>query len=295
MQQKQISLSLGLLQGLILFLALFGTAPEVKAASTSGWPFLQVWERTDYPVAIGAVQRSWYWGPATFALLDEEYTNSTAGLRQVSYYDKSRMEISNPAADRNSKWYVTNGLLVKELVTGQLQTGDNEFQAKLPAEIPVSGDGSGENPLSPTYATFGSLTGATAPQYTPVTSWLNRKGKVDNDPTLATRYPETAPTYYDTQLKHNIPRVLWQFLNLQGPVTLDRKLVNAKIEDWLFSFGLPITEAYWTRSIVAGVEKEVLVQLFERRVLTYTPSNAVAFQVEMGNVGRHYYDWRYSK
>jgi plastocyanin len=44
---------------------------------------------------------------------------------------------------------------------------------------------------------------------------------------------------------------------------------------------------------VGGVVKDVLVQAFERRVLTYTPANSPAFQVEMGNVGRHYYLWRY--
>src|SRR5205085_2221786 len=36
------------------------------------------------------------------------------------------------------------------------------------------------------------------------------------------------------------------------------------------------------------------VQLFERRVLTYNPANPPATQVEMGNVGRHYYNWRYA-
>jgi len=35
------------------------------------------------------------------------------------------------------------------------------------------------------------------------------------------------------------------------------------------------------------------VQVFERRVLTYTASNDSAFQVEMGNIGQHYYQWRY--
>jgi len=30
-----------------------------------------------------------------------------------------------------------------------------------------------------------------------------------------------------------------------------------------------------------------------QRVLTYTPSNPAGWQVEMGNVGRHYYTWRY--
>ena len=37
-----------------------------------------------------------------------------------------------------------------------------------------------------------------------------------------------------------------------------------------------------------------LIQLFERRVLTYTPSNPDAFKVEMGNIGQHYYTWRYA-
>ena len=37
----------------------------------------------------------------------------------------------------------------------------------------------------------------------------------------------------------------------------------------------------------------MLIQLFQRRALTYTPSNSAAFQVEMGNIGQHYYVWRY--
>jgi hypothetical protein len=37
----------------------------------------------------------------------------------------------------------------------------------------------------------------------------------------------------------------------------------------------------------------VLVQLFERRILTYTPGNPRGFEVEMGNVGQHYHRWRY--
>ena len=37
----------------------------------------------------------------------------------------------------------------------------------------------------------------------------------------------------------------------------------------------------------------MLIQAFQRRVLTYMPGNAPPWQVEMGNVGRHYYDWRY--
>src|SRR5205823_2176744 len=57
----------------------------------------------------------------------------------------------------------------------------------------------------------------------------------------------------------------------------------------------PIAEAYWALVRVRGVQQWVLVQPFERRVLTYTPGNDPAWQVEMGNVGRHYYTWRYEQ
>jgi len=37
------------------------------------------------------------------------------------------------------------------------------------------------------------------------------------------------------------------------------------------------------------------VQVFERRVLTYTPGNPPGWDVEAGNVGLHYYEWRYGE
>jgi hypothetical protein len=61
----------------------------------------------------------------------------------------------------------------------------------------------------------------------------------------------------------------------------------------LLTIGLAISEPFWSNVKVAGTPKDVLVQAFERRVLTYTPSNPAAFQVEMGNIGLHYYQWRY--
>ena len=59
--------------------------------------------------------------------------------------------------------------------------------------------------------------------------------------------------------------------------------------------GLPITEAYWSEVAVGGTPQDVLWQCFERRCLTYTPDNAAPWQVEMGNVGQHYYAWRYGE
>jgi hypothetical protein len=69
----------------------------------------------------------------------------------------------------------------------------------------------------------------------------------------------------------------------------------APLFDWVFAFGYPITDAYWIKTNIAGVSRWTLVQAFERRILTYTPTNAVGFQVEMGNVGQHYFAWRYGK
>ena len=39
--------------------------------------------------------------------------------------------------------------------------------------------------------------------------------------------------------------------------------------------------------------RDVLIQAFERRALTYVPTNPQGFQVEMANIGQHYFDWRY--
>jgi len=44
---------------------------------------------------------------------------------------------------------------------------------------------------------------------------------------------------------------------------------------------------------VAGTPQRILIQAFERRVLTYNPANPAPFQVEFGNVGQQYYRWRY--
>ena len=77
-----------------------------------------------------------------------------------------------------------------------------------------------------------------------------------------------------------MPRVFRDFLQ-NGPV------------EAIFAFGLPITDPHWIKARVGGAEKDIFVQLYERRAITYTPSNPAAFQVEMGNVGQHYFQWRY--
>ena len=47
------------------------------------------------------------------------------------------LEINNPSANKNDKFYVTNGLLTVELMSGKIQTGNNSYQNAYPAAIPM--------------------------------------------------------------------------------------------------------------------------------------------------------------
>jgi hypothetical protein len=258
--------------------------------------FQRVWERTDKAVAEGRLTqpRTWLWGPQPISAAHREpYSNSPEGSRLVQYFDKSRMEINNPANGQ-----VTNGLLVVELITGKLQVGDAAFTDAAPAEQAVAGDPTEANPQGPTYASFRSVAypvnTAKAPNRTgqTVTATLRRDGSVGDDPALA-RYGVQLASY-DGGLGHNIPRVFTNFFAQRGLV-YEGSYRQGQVIDAIFAVGLPISEPYWARVKVGGVEKDVLMQAFERRVLTYTPGNPAGFQVEMGNVGQHYLRWRYGR
>ena len=88
------------------------------------------------------------------------------------------------------------------------------------------------------------------------------------------------PPAFDDTTKHNLPKAFADFR-------------NAPDFGGLSAIGLAITEPVWATVKVGGMQKDVLMQGFERRVLTYTPSNPDGFKVEYGNIGRAYYAWRY--
>ena len=102
--------------------------------------------------------------------------------------------------------------------------------------------------------------------------------------------------FYVPETGHNIPDVFFNWFQSQGRIydSSANVYTDEGVFDWVSAVGFPIGEAYWVRAKVGGVEQDVLVQLFERRTLTFTPGNPVGFKVEMGNVGLHYYKWRYS-
>jgi hypothetical protein len=83
-------------------------------------------------------------------------------------------------------------------------------------------------------------------------------------------------------------------MNAQGLTYQDASMQSAPLfANPFYAVGYPISEAYWTRVRVGGQTKDVLVQCFERRCLTYTPDNPSGWKVEMANVGQHYHRWRY--
>ena len=259
--------------------------------------FDRVWSRTDKPVQDRVAARTWMWGPTPFYAGYEPYLEGPGGQHLVEYFDKSRMEINNPAADRNSPWFVTNGLLVVEMMSGRLQTGNASFLQIAPAGIPVAGD-TGTSLNTPTYANLASLASLQGnnrfPDRTgqPVREGLTRNSGVGNVDNLAgfAKYGAYEPT-----LGHNIADVFWRFMNQRGIVYTGGRYGEDVLVDWVFAMGFPITEPYWMPIRVGAEERWVLVQAFQRRILTYSPYNPDGWKVEMGNVGRAYFDWRYAQ
>lgn len=271
---------------------LVGVAAPAAAEQIASQYFFNTWSQTDQPVTAGVISRTWMWGPEpNTAGLSEAYAESPNGQRLVQYFDKTRMEITHPDGDASSIWYVTNGLLAKELITGQLQLGDNTFEPHDPAQVNVAGDAN--DPNGPTYATFNTLMGLGAtPAGWLITQTVDRAGNVGSDDGLGS-YNVTA-TDVGSPTNHTVASVFWDFMNSSGTVYQNGNYVNAKLFDNSFyATGYPLTEPYWTNVLVGGVQQQVLVQVFERRVLTYTPSNPEGWKVEAGNVGQHYYQWRY--
>jgi hypothetical protein len=285
----------------ILMLVLITTAAPVMAVIEAEEAFLNTWARTDLPVQEDLVSRTWMWGPSpNSSVLSEAYLEHPTEMRPVQYWDKSRMEVTNPNADPNDQWYVTNGLLARELMTGYMQFGDDHFLQYDPADVPIAGDPDGG---APTYEVFGDLMDVRsyAPgihlPLGPITQTVNTMGEIGNEPNLETY--DVRLTYYSDLTDHYIASVFWDFMQLEGPIAPDGPAGDVTdgrlFEDPFYAAGLPLTEPYWVYAEVDEVSQWILVQAFERRVLTYTPGNEVGWQVEAGNVGQHYYIWRYGE
>ena len=275
--------------------------PTAAAPIFANSAFQQLWQYSDKVVAeVPGAGRSFTWGPNVFGTLQEDYVEGTGGKRQVEYFDKSRMELG---ADGK---LVTNGLLTKELVTGNRQDGNNKYTQLAPSPIQIAGDdnGSGGNQLAPTYASFNNVVSLNPGQNRAddkvggsVRLTIDHTGTVGMLPIgTGTATIPTILTAYEPVFSHNIPKAFVDFMQLTGKVWNGTNYLTGQVytaNPTANVLGYAISEPYWTQAVVAGKPQPVMVQLFERRVLTYTASNPVGFQVEMGNIGQHYYQWRY--
>ena len=254
--------------------ALSATAATVFAAPT----FAAQWQQ-------GETILPNFWGPLTNAQDGqvERYAEGTAraicapdqacpalvvtGQRLVQYFDKARMEQTTPRGS------VTNGLLTVELLSGKVQVGDTQFEQRQPAHVPIAGDP--DNPF-PTYADLQSVTARVAQDDTPVTMLL-KPGEPATQYAARVGDPLAAVRDYDSVTGHRVPSAFAAFRAQAGVPAV----------------GLAVTEPFWVAVRVAGTARMLMAQGFERRVLTYTPTNPDPFKVEFGNVGQHYYRWRY--
>jgi uncharacterized protein YkwD len=276
-----------------------GAAPALAPAPPAADAPLQgVWARTDWPLAADLIPaRGWVWGPGGWATREEPYREAPAGRRLVRYFDKARMEITDPAGNPADPWFVTNGLLVWEMIAGQVQVGDRAYQPRAAAQEPVAGDPRPANPDAPSYAALRGITSIAgdnpAPNRTGATiiETVDRAGRTDTDPDLARHNVRAG--YYAPETRHNVSDRFWAYLQTEGQIYRGGYLATGPLVSWVYAAGYPISEPYWTTARINGQRESVLVQLFQRRTLTYMPSFDPAWQVQMGNVGQHYHSWRY--
>ena len=166
----------------------------------------------------------------------------------VQYFEKGRIELHPDAPEG---WKFQLGLLVDEL-------------ARLLALVPLGGDSS-----TLTYADVARLSDAARRTGPPdgfaggVADLLDGSVFVPFDASLA-----PAPG-------HVVPRDFWRFLN--DPAVFPG--------GWLHDAGLPVTPLAEAVVTKGSVTRPILVQAFQRTILTYDPLNPADYVVECANVG----------
>ncbi len=259
------------LVGLLLVSALLAVVPVQAASAFADPSFQMTWQAAESGTPN-------FWGPLSTSRdgQQESYKEAPGGKRLVQYFDKARMELTTPALPS-----VTTGLLTVELKTGAMQTGDGTFEQRQPSIVGLVGD---PGSPGPTYADLSQLPEKDARTDTPP-PFAYSNGKI----TGASNLPSRANT---------IPRLYYK---LNDPSGRYSQFVFYPFWDFIKSLPLPLSQTtgyaisplIWVHATVGGKPTEVLVQAFERRILTWNESNPPGKEVEFGNIGQHYYQWRY--
>lgn len=72
-----------------------------------------------------------------------------------------------------------------------------------------------------------------------------------------------------------VPEYFWQYINRNDLFP----------GGWLHDIGLPLTNAFEVQALKGGQFRTIMMQAFERTVLTYDPLNPAEWQIERGNIG----------
>jgi hypothetical protein len=198
-----------LLIGTVMALCLIAAALPTGAATAFATPAFQTqWQQ-------GEALTPNFWGPLANAKegQQEPYVEAPGGKRLVQYFDKGRMELTDPASA-----IVTNGLLATDLFRGQVQVGDTAFQAKPSPAVPIAGDL--DNP-GPTYAGLASngaslFAPATAKPGSFVTLLAAADGSVTDGGGFAGISLSPAIAGFDATTQHNILGVFADYRNRVG-------------------------------------------------------------------------------
>ncbi len=245
----------------------------------------------------GEITLPGFWGPLSTAsggIMERYGEDASTGMptrRLVQYFDKGRMELE--------RGNVTFGALVAEMILGQVGIGNNTIEACPTPAIAIAGDGGAGNPTyasivrqhADRFARAAAQVGSYPPEI------LDAAGQLRMGNTSASLFEYTI---YESRAGHNIPRVFADYRDqvnrfrsrtFPGVPDLPQQLFLSG-EDML---GPPMSEPFAETISVKGVWTPIYVQVFTRRTLIYNAVNPNPLQVEMGDVGRHYYQWRYGE
>ena len=173
--------------------------------------------------------------------------NSIAGFA-AQYFEKGRIE-DHRSETTNPAWAFMYGRLVPEMMERN-PTGS------------VSG-------TDKTYADLRTL-------HDPKTRWAVPNGYRAGT-TLMTKEGVFVP--FDSQLRavpgYKVPDFFWRYINQTALFP----------GGWLHDIGLPMTEAFEATVVKNGERREIILQAFERAVLSYDPDNPAQWQIERANIG----------
>ncbi len=171
------------------------------------------------------------------------------GGHSAQYFEKGRIE-DHRGEVTDPRWAFMYGRLTAELIEGE---GQQELSANA------------------TSSTYGDIRRAAEPAYRQAVPAEFEQGTLQlPDGVFVPYHPHlrAAPGYI-------VPLYFWTYINQAALFP----------GGWLHDIGLPMTDAFVVDAVKNGTSRQIMMQAFERAVLTYDPLNPPEWQVERGNIG----------